>query len=273
MTMQPDRIDAVIQYALAVARCAHDEDWMLRDLGPIHLIKYVYLADLAHAARHGSSFTGAPWTFHHFGPWAAPVLDRIHPAAAAIGAEEKRIAGKYRDDFSRWYIPRLDDAEGVCKRIGRGLPVEVDLGLRRAVKDFGNATAALLHFVYGTAPMVRAAPGDELDFSIAKVERTPGTAEPSDAGALRAKAIKKRKELLADARQRFQERAQARLQARGTSVALQPEPRYDQVFEEGTRLLDELAGASLDGVAGTLEFGEGVWASAVRRGGEADDDE
>jgi hypothetical protein len=53
--MDQDRIDHVIQLAVLVA--GREDDPFDRELGPIHLIKYVYLADLAHAERHGGRRT------------------------------------------------------------------------------------------------------------------------------------------------------------------------------------------------------------------------
>jgi hypothetical protein len=55
--LNPARIEAVLGYALAVAAQAdHPRD---RELGPIHLLKYLYLADLAHAETHGGeSYSG-----------------------------------------------------------------------------------------------------------------------------------------------------------------------------------------------------------------------
>ena len=43
------RLDRLFQYALAIA--AQADDFRQRELGPIHLLKYAYLADLAHAER------------------------------------------------------------------------------------------------------------------------------------------------------------------------------------------------------------------------------
>ena len=49
--MKPARVEAVFGYALAVAAQAdHPRD---RELGPIHLLKYLYLADVAYAEAHG----------------------------------------------------------------------------------------------------------------------------------------------------------------------------------------------------------------------------
>ena len=53
------------------------EDYGNREVGPIHLVKYVYLADLAFAEkRGGETITGIPWRFHHFGPWSPEVYNR-----------------------------------------------------------------------------------------------------------------------------------------------------------------------------------------------------
>lgn len=51
------RVDLLLQYTLV--RAAQEDDWRDRELGPIHLLKYVYLADCAYAERHeGQTFTG-----------------------------------------------------------------------------------------------------------------------------------------------------------------------------------------------------------------------
>ena len=59
--MHPDRITQIIQFALARAR---REEFGFGDLGEIHLLKLLYLADLAHAEAHGGeSYTGISWVF------------------------------------------------------------------------------------------------------------------------------------------------------------------------------------------------------------------
>lgn len=62
LVIDPGKIDTVIQYALAVA--AEAENYRDRELGPIHLIKFVYLGDLASSTESGTSFTGVKWRFH-----------------------------------------------------------------------------------------------------------------------------------------------------------------------------------------------------------------
>ena len=45
-----EKINHILQYALLVA--AQSDDYLDRQLGPIHLIKYVYLADMDYAKYH-----------------------------------------------------------------------------------------------------------------------------------------------------------------------------------------------------------------------------
>lgn len=99
--MEIDRLDEIIQYTLIVA--GQQDEYADRELGPIHLIKYTYLADIAHA-RHtkGESYTGVPWRFHKFGPWSYEVFDRIDSALSAVNAQRRNISHpKYEDDFTR----------------------------------------------------------------------------------------------------------------------------------------------------------------------------
>jgi len=52
-----NKIRQIMQYALLVA--GQNDDPYERQLGPIHLVKYVYLADMEYAEYHeGQTFTG-----------------------------------------------------------------------------------------------------------------------------------------------------------------------------------------------------------------------
>lgn len=267
--MDENRVDQIIQYALATSRCAHDDDRLLQDLGPIHLIKYVYLADMAYAQEYGETFTGATWKFHHFGPWAAEVNDRIEPAMAKITADKKKIESNYGDDFIRWRIPEYNDAEQLCVELRGQLPVDVHMELRRKIQEYGNATAELLHYVYITAPMLNAAPNEEIEFSTAtKAKEQEPQYQAVSPAPLRRKAQKMREKRLAEARIRLNKKVQERIRKRNEQSKTQPPPRYDEVFEEGTRKLDELAGPHLDVSSGDLEFSDSIWKSSARTGVE-----
>ncbi|HET9233391.1 MAG TPA: hypothetical protein VFP10_04570, partial [Candidatus Eisenbacteria bacterium] len=138
--MDSHKADLIIQYALAVASEA--DDYRQRELGPIHLIKYVYLGDLASTQAGAGSFTGATWRFHNFGPWAVEVWDRVAPAVKAIGAQERRFQSKYKDeDAVRWQTKQ----RGLAEQLEREVPWSVARAVRSAVRDYGNDTTALLH--------------------------------------------------------------------------------------------------------------------------------
>lgn len=253
--MDVKKVDLIIQYALALASEA--DDFKDRELGPIHLVKFVYLADLAHAQQTGRTFTGVEWRFHHFGPWAVEVFQRIPGAAVAIGAEERRFSSKFNDeDAVRWRIRNrnlLDTLDSL-------LTQPVASSLRSAVRAFGNDTKALLHHVYSTPPMLKAAPGELLAFDAAL--RDTSTLQKTD-DALPVISRTKAKNLKALVKQRLAEKREGH-----RMVTPEPLPRYDEVFDKGQEWLDELAGASIEPANGQLHFSDSVWKSSAR--GEPD---
>lgn len=255
-SMNAARVDLVIQYALLEA--GRQDDFFDRELGPIHFVKYVYLADLAHAERHGGeSFTGAPWKFFHYGPWAPEVHDRIRPALAAIDAEEKTISSsRYESDFIRW--SKVDDE--LHAEIERQLPSEVVSLLKRCVRTFGKDTSELLHFVYATPPMLRAAPNESLRF-----EQAPSSPATTTEGAapLSVKQQKRQDARERETKKRVAEKiAQRRAQQSARRAA--PPPRYDEVFLEGVAWLDEQAGKEIAGSSGEVTFDDEIWKSPTR---------
>ena len=120
MPIRPDRVDLMIQYALAVANEA--DDYRDRELGPIHLLKYIYLGDLAFARENqGTTFSGSPWKFHKFGPWAQELHAHIQSAATRIGAQERHFASQYQEELP---VPQLIVRHfrvhvGQCRTCGR----------------------------------------------------------------------------------------------------------------------------------------------------------
>jgi hypothetical protein len=249
--MNAERVDQIIEYALAVA--AHADGVLERELGPIHLVKLVYLADLAHAQRHGgATFTETPWRFYHFGPWHPEVWKRSEAVPPAIGALERRFQSDYEKEGVRWH---LDDEERSATRMAeleRALPLEVCAAVAQAVRRFGNDTKALLQWVYVTPPMLRAAPGEELRFEAVQStgEHVHYVAERP--AALTPKQEKRRKQALDDLRDRIQAKLH---QPRARQlVEPSPQPRYDDEYERGVRWLDSLAGESVPPSSGQLTF-------------------
>lgn len=263
--MQPDRqrIDLVIQYALLVA--GEEDEYFDRQLGPIHLIKYVYLGDLAFAQRNkGDTYTGAVWRFYNFGPWSPVVHERISPAVLAIRAIESRYESKFEDkeNWTRWSATdeiRLSDLERI-------LPPTVTRQLKRDVHKFGKDTASLLDYVYRTKPMLLAAPNEELNFTAMQEEipRVESRAESQ----LREEALSERKrkrlsQSMADLRARI-----SSTKAKKSLVYPVKEPRYDEVYKEGLAWLDELAGPQFSPDEIVAEFSDEVWKSATRKAGD-----
>ena len=136
------------------------------------------------------------------------------------------------------------------------------LGMRRAIREFGNDTAGLLHRVYNTAPMVHAAPGDRLDFGwaySAPPELTPSPAKQPD--KVSAKEQKRRQQALEGLRAKLKDASTAR---KSRALAPQPAPRYDEVFLKGQQWLDDLAGEPLREGRGELIVDDAVWTSPAR---------
>jgi hypothetical protein len=278
MPFESSRVDLVIQYVLLLA--GEEEEPFHRRLGPIHLIKYVYLADLACARKlGGETFTGATWRFHNFGPWDPAVYERVELATLAIRAERIKFSSNYGDeDWVRYY---LRDTERLSE-IEKQVPSAIRLTLPNVVHKFLADTPSLLDYVYKTQPMLSAAPHEQLDLSIAAeprpVQLSPDKeptkseieiAEGSSSdlvGQFRMERLSTRK------KKRFHE--QIRL-LHETRVA-QPKlinpvkaPRYDEVYEHGIAWLEEMAGSPQFELGEfTAEFSDEVWKSSTRKGGD-----
>ena len=247
------RLNAVYQYTVAVAALA--DDARQQSLGPIHLLKYAYLADLAHASRRaGSPYSGVEWRFHHFGPWSQEAFNAIGPALHAVAAREDRYTSRYESDVVRFGLDR-HRAEAIARRGDQDLPPVVSHAITRAVREHGTDTADLLRHVYLTPPMLAARPGDRLDFSTAaSVVRETQT--PHAPARLTVKEKRRRAAIIDSARAEVRQRL---AKSRSKRAAPQRAPRYDAVFREGTAQLDRLAGDPIVPATGEITFDDSVW--------------
>ena len=253
------RLNAVYQYIVAVA--ALTDDARQQSLGPIHLLKYAYLADLAHAARQaGSPYSDVEWRFHHFGPWSQEAFDAIGPALHGIAAREDRYTSRYESDIVRYGLDR-HEAEAIARRGDQNLPAAVSHAITRAVREHGSDTADLLRHVYLTPPMLAARPGDRLDFSTVS-NPVPVTSTPPAPARLSVKEKRRRKAVIDSARAEMPRRL---ARSRSKRAAPQPAPRYDAVFHEGTAQLDRMAGDPLAPATGEITFDDSVWHASQRR--------
>lgn len=250
-----DRIDLLLQYTMAVA-CTLD--FGRKELRPIHFIKYLYLADLEYARHHdGETFTGTPWRFHHFGPWAVEVFQRIEPALAAIGATKRTLENAQYGEYVQWVLDSCDLEERLKTKIDWSISTTID----QAVREFGSNTEELLHRVYTTEPMLLAAPEEALQFSPApprELKPKPTTAEP-----LTARQQKRFKEKVKVTREEVRRRLVAKKEVK--SGAPKPrQPRYDEVFFQGLAALDEAAGEEIIEEQFTGKLSKEVWKSKAR---------
>ncbi len=265
MAPNSTRVDQILQYALLLA--GQEDDYIDRDLGPIHLIKYVYLADLAFARRSGGdTFTSVDWQFYKFGPWSNFVHTRIDTALTAIHATKKVFESEYedRDEWVRWQQSddyRLDQLE-------RTLPSSITMYLKRDVRKYGKDTAELLDYVYKTEPMLSAAPMEYLDFSSVGLNLTNQKQEsqPLRFDELSNKKKKKFSEKMRGLREDI--KARGSKSHKKTRVNPVQRPRYDSVFEQGVKWLDSLAGPEFKPGKKTVQFSEEVWKSKTRKNDE-----
>ncbi len=253
------KIHQIMQYALLVA--GQSDDWHERTLSPIHLIKYLYLADMDHAKfNDGETFTGVDWKFHHFGPWSVDAFLQIDDALSLLGAKKTTFQSNYGEkDYTRWSV-RFDETE--FSALGRELPLGVKQSIQHYVGNYHNNTTALLHFVYATPPMLNAAPEECLDFKTVifkKLEKLEVFVPYTE--RLSKKKQKALKVGMTDMRERFMEKVAAS-SAYSRSV---PE-RVDAVYEEGVAWLDDQSGASFPEQGAVVQFSDEIWKSKARRG-------
>jgi hypothetical protein len=254
--MDYTRLDLVLQYALAVSD---------RDLSATHLLKYAYLADVAHAQAHaGATFTGIPWVFLHFGPYSKEAQQHVPEAATKMGAEVRQ---KERLQDGTAYVSYHGGNEELAERLRDQLPPEVASAVRWSVREHGADTPALLDAVYRTEPMLRAAPGETLDFRPEPQAQEQGGDEPPPAPAEGPKAAWKIRKEQKGAREKIAAEAKRRLaeatgpRRRGTG----PSPRYDETFRAGMKALDELAGDPVPQGRADASFPASIWKSPSRR--------
>ncbi len=257
------RVDVLLQYALLVA--GEQDEFSDRQLGPIHLVKYVYLADLFHAKRNnGAIFTGTEWQFYKFGPWSLSVHARIEPALRAISAERRSLQSDYEDrqDWVRWH---LRDGR-LLEELESQLPFEIISGLKGEVRQFGQDTHSLLHAVYGTEPMLSAAPNESLDFTVAAEDNAihDSVQKPLKMAGLSIGQKKKFRERMRALRAKYKNRGKKAPRL----INPVPDARYDEVYDEGMNWLDSLAGAPLPEGEHTVQFSDEVWKSPTRKGGD-----
>lgn len=260
--MNPDRVAQVIQFALAKAG---RENFGFGDLGVIHLLKLLYLADYAFAQGHGGeTFTGIPWVFHHFGPWNKEAWSHTTAVLEAPGIEPRvHLAGAFEKRTFRFKDKREGDE--IFYNLDRLLPHEVSRAVGAAVHEYGSDTKRLLHYVYKTPPMRAAIPGASIDFAEFAISDPPRISPPQlDTPSASNTQKRKEEEARARLRESIAEKAASRQNAR-----VNPYPplneREIEALNEITRLLSEDEDQAPTDLHGELVFSPEFWQSDFRR--------
>ena len=257
--MNKARVQELIKFILAEAW--QDEDYKNRALGPIHLLKYIYLADLYYAAKNeGHCFTGIDWQFYKLGPWNLELQHELPSAAKAIGANLQTFESRYTDEGKNWSLP---DDHPDYKSASKPIPTSILFRLRADIRKYGAATNDLLHYVYLTPPMTNAAPWQLLDFNYAySAEQCNSIQSPTiPRTSLTAREKKKKKDRFEEIKAKM---ATMREEKQKRRVKPAP-PRYDEVFYNGVADLDALAGEEMPNSGGTLSISEKIWKSNWRK--------
>lgn len=258
--MEIKRVDNIILFALLEA--SRQDDVWDRELGPIHIVKYVYLADLAYAQYHnGETYSQVKWKFHHYGPWALDVFKRIDDLADEVGITKKIISHpRYEGDFARYSYS--DDYE--YERLTNDLALEVVGTLKHAIRTYSKNTPELLDYVYKTRPMLCAAPGDNLDFStVSKQPESSNEILPDTPEKLTVKRKKLKKEAIEVLKNKVAMKHSEMKNKRRDWKNFTP-PRYDEIYFKGVDWVESLAGDPLEPEEGILEIPDEFWKSSFR---------
>jgi len=120
-------------------------------MGLTRLMKMVYLVDLAYAEKHGKTYTGFDWFFHHYGPYAREV--------------EAAVKGFIKEDEI--------DGTMVKEIVYRGKEVSIPNPEVEELADDAFYSWAreslddLLDYVYSTLPMrIVSERGERLDLTV-----------------------------------------------------------------------------------------------------------
>lgn len=260
--MNQSAIDTLLVYTLAKAGEA--EDYRERTLGPIHLIKYVYLADLAYAEENeGRTFTGLDWQFFRFGPWCPALYDRIPTVLAAAGATSYSFPSDFKDDdYTRWALREPEITRTTERQIG----IHMAGLIARLVERFANFTPELLDFVYKTPPMLRAAPLERLDFTPSgwRYRDTTPFKTREAAQPMTRKQEKKLEEWTFKVQQGVQARINALKENQKQEKLSACTTVYDEVFFQGVEALNTSSALELSEGKLTAKFHPDIWKSRVR---------
>ena len=243
-----ETIDLLVQYAIAAAAGEEPPD---NQLGQLHILAYIYLADLACARKTGDTFTGVSWQLGDFGAWSPRIYERIEPAARARALRRMELRSE------RGGFVYQAKGESLRNELEPKLPIVVSRAIDRAVRKYGASTALVLEAVYLSDPVRRAAPGEALVLEV----REPAQLDVEPLPQLTARQLKRRKQKLAPFKAYMRDKL-AKRQAQPSQARSTP-PRYDEVFASGAAHAEQ-ASSPLPHIELDLSFDDSIWKSDFR---------
>lgn len=201
--------------------------------------------------------------FYSFGPWDLVAHQEIETVLGALALVPRRFQTP-RFEVKRYAIPSDHWLQGEAEDLGRAIPAEVYLAMKRYIHQFGADTETLLRFVYSTPPMLYARPGQPLDLMKA-VPAVCFQNEPSrsDAAASISKTkAKRREERRLEMKREIQAKIQERIQQR---LANRVSPPMDEGFLAIQAQLNEEEIYEPIQLAGRLGFDSSIWEGDFRR--------
>lgn len=151
---------------LAVLRSAREAE--LQGLSRTALVKLAYLLDCEYAAEHsGQTLSGCGWYFHHFGPFAADLVDGLD-SLSQVGMIQSREGELRNRDFTFFWIGEYPQGPSLTEV---GLSANAAARFSKLMRRLAPDLSKLLDYVYfKTLPMSGAQPGSVLNFALSADE-------------------------------------------------------------------------------------------------------
>lgn len=223
--MNSEKSNIMIKLTQYILHKASELDSHIK-LTKISLIKFHYLADMIHARENnGKTLSGWKWEFHKYGPWALESLKTIEKAQKQNLVSCNQYESNYdKEDYSLFFLGEEID----FNEDDEGIPICVTASLDKLINKWaGCNTNEFLHYIYfETEPMMRAKPGDDLNFS--DLSKKIGY-KKSNATKLSKKQIEKGKEIV----------KKIGLSFKKTKTAKDRKNLHDDVYYESMKIFDE----------------------------------
>lgn len=194
-------------------------DGMGASLGKTKLVKLLYIIDVENYRRRSQTLSGLDWLFYHYGPYSFDIDTALKQLSLDLPQEQVTTQAGYT-------AITFKPAAGFSAGLGPSFSRPEQLVIDRVIRDWGmeELNPILDHVYFQTEPMGDAERGTRLDFTKIKPSpqsssRRPFTTPPGGQS---------------DRSSRFQE-----AKANRVRVALDPSPRYDEVFKQALERLEE----------------------------------